>query len=86
MGYVVPEGGGIVQTVQVLTGDAKRIEQSQRQIMDLTNALMAGAPSAGIKMNIKPMGPRRWMESQLMVTRLPSRLTRTIRRPHRCRE
>jgi len=58
VGYVVPEGGGIVQTVQVLTGDAKKIEQSQKQIMDLSNALMAGAPSAGIKMNLKPMGPK----------------------------
>ncbi len=57
-GYVVPEGGGFVQTVQIFSGDANKIGQSEKQIMDLSNNLMSGGPAAGVGVKMKSLGPK----------------------------
>lgn len=56
-GYVVPEGGGFLQQVQVLTGNAQVIDQNQRKIIETYGNMMA-APGAGITMKIKPGEPK----------------------------
>ena len=56
-GYVVPEGGGFVQQVQVWTGNAQVIDQNQRKIIESYSNMMA-APGAGVAMKVKAGEPK----------------------------
>lgn len=56
-GYVVPEGAGFVQQVQVLTGDAQKINDGQKKLIETYGNMMA-APGAAIAMKIKAGEPK----------------------------